>query len=103
MPVTDFLSAISVGVLSNRTPVLDLNYIEDSSADVDMNIVMTGKGEFVQFQGNGEEETFSARELTEMLILATDGSAEIVEYQIEVLGELVNLIGQAAEAGNTDE
>lgn len=103
MPVTDFLSAISVGVLSNGTPVLDLNYIEDSSADVDMNIVMTGKGEFVEIQGNGEEATFSASELTEMLTLATDGIAEIVEYQKEVLGELVNLIGQDKETGDTDE
>src|SRR5699024_8028838 len=55
MPVTDFLVASSVGVLPNGTEVLDLNYEEDSEAQVDMNVVMTGDGEFVEIQGTGEE------------------------------------------------
>ena len=58
-PVTDFLAATSVGKLADLGPVLDLNYIEDSSADVDMNVIMTGAGNFVELQGTGEEATFT--------------------------------------------
>lgn len=94
MPITDFLGAISVGVLSDGEVVLDLNYEEDSSAHVDMNVVMTGSGQFVEIQGNGEEETFSFDQLQTMLHLATKGLNEIFEKQQEVLGELADLIGK---------
>src|SRR5699024_2234422 len=88
MPVKDFLGAISVGILSDNTPVLDLNYQEDFSADVDMNIVMTGSGQFVEIQGNGEEETFSFDQLQKMIQLATDGLKEITDIQRNILGDL---------------
>lgn len=92
MPVTDFLSAISVGILSDGSAALDLNYEEDSGAAVDMNIVMTGSGEFVEIQGNGEEETFTHEELQEMLGLASESLKEVFKIQKEVLGDLAVLI-----------
>src|SRR5699024_2700972 len=63
IPLIDYLGAVSVGVLSDGEIVLDLNYEEDSTANVDMNVVMTGSGEFVEIQGTGEETTFSYNEL----------------------------------------
>ncbi|WP_077214166.1 ribonuclease PH [Bacillus dakarensis] len=86
-PVKDFLAATSVGILDNNQVVLDLNYIEDSSAMVDMNVVMTGKGEFVELQGTGEESTFSYEQLQELLNAAQNGIGELFEYQKNVLGE----------------
>lgn len=86
-PVKDFLAATSVGILGDNQVVLDLNYIEDSSAMVDMNVVMTGKGEFVELQGTGEESTFSYEQLQQLLNAAQDGIGELFEYQKKVLGE----------------
>lgn len=94
MPVTDFLSATSVGVLRDGTEILDLNYEEDSQADVDMNIVMTGTGEFVEIQGTGEESTFSIEQLQMMLKLATEGLEQIFRVQKDALGELADQIGK---------
>ncbi|ASN05075.1 ribonuclease PH [Virgibacillus necropolis] len=94
MPVTDFLAATSVGVLENGDEILDLNYQEDSQAQVDMNIVMTGSMEFVEIQGTGEEATFSYDQLQNMLKLATKGLQEIIEKQKNVLGELANRVGE---------
>ncbi|MEN1968302.1 ribonuclease PH [Lentibacillus sp. N15] len=94
MPVTDFLAATSVGVLPDGTEILDLNYEEDSKADVDMNIVMTGAGEFVEIQGTGEEATFSADQLLTMLSLANEGLASIIDKQREILGTLADRIGE---------
>ncbi|MBM6619786.1 ribonuclease PH [Bacillus suaedaesalsae] len=86
-PVKDFLAATSVGVDPERGPILDLNYIEDSSANVDMNVVMTGKGEFVELQGTGEEATFSRTQLNELLELAEKGIQDLIHHQMEALGE----------------
>lgn len=94
MPVTDFLAATSVGILPDGTEILDLNYEEDSSASVDMNIVMTGSGEFVEIQGTGEEATFSLNQLKTMLLLANNGLEQIIAKQTEVLGELAIRIGE---------
>ncbi|SDQ45521.1 RNAse PH [Virgibacillus subterraneus] len=94
MPVSDFLSAISVGVLSDGTEVLDLNYGEDSEAHVDMNVVMTGAGEFVEIQGTGEEATFTNSQLQAMLGLANEGMLKINTIQKEILGELADKIGE---------
>src|SRR5699024_9119947 len=66
-PITDYLAAISVGVAESGEVTLDLDYDEDSTALVDMNVVMTGNGEFVEIQGTGEESTFSFDELHDML------------------------------------
>ena len=92
-PITDFLAATSVGKLAEIGAVLDLNYIEDSSAEVDMNIIMTGAGRFVELQGTGEEATFSRADLNDLLDLGEHGIAQLIDIQKEALGELANLIG----------
>nr|WP_144921261.1 ribonuclease PH [Paenibacillus bovis] len=94
-PIIDFLAATSVGILEEVGVILDLNYVEDSSALVDMNVVMTGVGEFVELQGTGEESTFSSTQLQEMLALANDGLKELMNIQKEVLGaDITNQIEQ---------
>ncbi|WP_453994592.1 ribonuclease PH [Bacillus nitroreducens] len=93
-PITDFLAAISVGVDPQIGEILDLNYIEDSAANVDMNIVMTGEGEFVELQGTGEEATFSRNQLQTLLELAETGIHELIQIQKEALGDVSNLIGK---------
>ncbi|ASS74895.1 ribonuclease PH [Tumebacillus algifaecis] len=96
LPITDFLAAVSVGIVSNQA-VLDLNYQEDSAAEVDMNIVMTGAGRFVELQGTGEEATFSMDELHQMLDLGKIGNENWIALQKEVLGpEISNLIAKNA-------
>ncbi|MDR2513458.1 MAG: ribonuclease PH [Puniceicoccales bacterium] len=79
-PFTDSIAAVSVGVYQD-TPVLDLNYLEDKDASVDANIVMTGNGKFVEIQSSGEEATFSAEQLQEMLALAQTGLKTIFAAQ----------------------
>ena len=93
-PVTDYLAATSVGKLAEIGAVLDLNYIEDSAAEVDMNVVMTGAGQFVELQGTGEEATFSRAELNDLLDLGEVGIAKLINIQKEALGELAALIGK---------
>ncbi|AVQ99552.1 ribonuclease PH [Oceanobacillus sp. M65] len=97
MPVTQFLGAVSVGVLPDGTEILDLNYEEDSQANVDMNIVMTGQQEFVEIQGTGEEATFTANQLQTMLKLAGEGIEQIFEIQHETIGDLAERIGETKE------
>lgn len=94
LPITNFLGATSVGILRNGDVVLDLDYKEDSQANVDMNVVMTGSGEFIELQGTGEEATFSKDELNEMLTLAETGINEIFAMQKEVLGNITEQIRQ---------
>src|SRR5699024_11626941 len=72
-PITDFVGAISTGVMNEGDAVLDLDYEKDFAAAVDMNVVMTGNGEFVEIQGTGEEATFSYQQLQTMLKLAQEG------------------------------
>lgn len=88
-PLNDFLAATSVGILENKEVVVDLNYIEDSNAHVDMNIVMTGNGEFVELQGTGEEATFTYSELQELLKAGQAGVEELFLVQKEALGETI--------------
>ncbi|RLQ98018.1 ribonuclease PH [Falsibacillus albus] len=87
-PINDFLAATSVGVMEENGVVLDLNYAEDSSALVDMNVVMTGSGEFVELQGTGEESTFSHSQLQSMIDAAQKGINELIEMQKQVLGDI---------------
>jgi len=87
-PITDYLAATSVGILDEAGVVLDLNYAEDSSAHVDMNVVMTGNGKFVELQGTGEEATFSVQELQQLLEAAQKGIKELVDIQKQALGEI---------------
>ena len=84
-PLKDSVAAISVGVYKGL-PVLDLDYLEDSDCDTAMNIVMTGKGGFVEIQGTAEGEAFSDADMQAMLALAKAGIAELSEKQKQVLG-----------------
>ena len=85
-PVVEPCAAISVGVVGG-TPMLDLPYIEDAGAEVDMNVVMTGAGRFVEVQGTAEGMAFSRAELDSLLGLAEAGIAEIMELQREVVAD----------------
>jgi ribonuclease PH len=83
-PLTDLVAAISVGVV-NGVPMLDLPYEEDSRADTDMNVVMTGAGGFVEVQGTAEQAAFSRAELNELLDLAGAGIGAIHASQRRLL------------------
>ncbi|HLD70098.1 MAG TPA: ribonuclease PH [Candidatus Omnitrophota bacterium] len=84
IPLTDYIAAISVGIL-NGGLLLDLSYAEDSKADMDMNIVMVGKGNFVEIQGTAEGKTFSKKEIDELLVLAEGGIKELFAIQKDAL------------------
>jgi ribonuclease PH len=83
MPVTDYVAATSVGLVGG-TPMLDLCYEEDSRADVDMNIVMTGTGRFIEVQATAEHSPFDDRQMAELIGLARAGVAQLVEEQKKV-------------------
>jgi ribonuclease PH len=85
-PLTDQCAAISVGIV-DALPCLDLDYSEDSRAEVDMNVVMTGEGRFVEVQGTAEGVAFSRQELDELLMLAEGGISQIFALQRELLAE----------------
>lgn len=91
-PITDYMASVSVGVIGERT-LLDLNYEEDSKAKVDMNVVMTGSGKFVEVQGTGEEAPFSRKELDELLGAAEEGILSLIGKQREALGSMGSRIG----------
>jgi ribonuclease PH len=84
-PLTDSVSAISVGIVEGG-PCLDLNYAEDSTAEVDMNVVMTGSGRLIEIQGTAEHKTFDRSELDLLLDLATRGIVELTGRQEMALG-----------------
>ena len=87
IPVSDFLSAISVGIVDNQI-LLDLEYEEDSRAEVDMNFVMTGSGLFIEVQGTAERVPFNKEQLDQMTELAVNGIQKIIERQKEIVGDL---------------
>ncbi|MDC4204821.1 MAG: ribonuclease PH [Candidatus Manganitrophus sp.] len=87
MPVRDYLAAISVGKVGGEL-LLDLNYAEDSTAEVDMNVIMTGSGKFVEVQGTAEQQAFAKKELDDLLRLATSGIKKLVASQKKLVGEL---------------
>ena len=84
-PATQLIAAVSVGIVKG-VPVLDLEYIEDSQADTDMNVVVTEDGRFIELQGTAEDEPFNRDELNAMLALAEKGTAELMEIQRQALG-----------------
>ncbi len=84
-PLIDSVAAVSVGIIGG-VPCLDLNYAEDSTADVDMNVVMTGQGKLVEVQGTAEQGTFDRDELDALLDLATKGIIDLAGYQEMALG-----------------
>lgn len=87
IPVKDYLAAVSVGKIGGEV-MLDLAYEEDASAEVDMNIVMTGSGNFVEIQGTAELSSFTKEELDEFLLLAQKGTKSLIKMEKEVLGGL---------------
>src|SRR5262245_18386966 len=87
LPVQDFVAATSVGVVAG-TPMLDLAYDEDSRADVDMDVVKTGDGRFVDVQGTSEGPPFERPALDDLLALADAGIQQLVEMQRAVTGPL---------------
>jgi len=88
LPVREFLAATSVGVIEG-VPVLDLTYAEDSRARVDMNIVMTESGKFVEIQGTGEGSAFTKSEANQLLALAERGIVTLIAKQREALSDIV--------------
>ncbi len=80
MPVRDYVAATSVGLVSGK-PMLDLCYEEDSQADVDMNVVMTGAGKFIEVQATAEHKPFDDAQMAELLTLARGGIADLIELQ----------------------
>lgn len=102
IPIKNFVSAVSVGIIEGK-PMLDLCYIEDSTAKVDMNIVMTDKGEFVEVQGTGEESPFSKEDLMELLRLGEKGNNELIRLQKEALGSIAEEVGKYEENKTDDK
>ena len=88
IPVDDYVAAISVGIIGSM-PVVDLCYEEDSAADVDMNIVKTGNGRFIEAQGTAEGSPFSQEALNELLRLADNAITEIIEVQRGTVGKIL--------------
>ncbi|MEO8123713.1 MAG: ribonuclease PH [Burkholderiales bacterium] len=85
-PIRDFVAAVSVGIVQG-TPVLDLEYVEDSACDTDMNVVMTGAGGFVELQGTAEGAAFSRAELDALMQLAEQGIIELIRAQKAALAK----------------
>jgi len=85
-PLKDSVAAVSVGIVNGK-PILDLDYEKDFAAAVDMNVVMTGGGQFIEIQGTGEEATFSEKELASLLKLARRGIGQLTETQSKSLGK----------------
>jgi ribonuclease PH len=83
-PIRDSVAAVSVGLVRG-VPLLDLNYEEDSQADVDMNVVMTGSGKFVEVQGTAEHDPFDDAQMAQLIALARSGIAELAELQKRVV------------------
>ena len=88
IPVSDYVAATSVGIVGGM-PLLDLAYEEDSKADVDMNIVKTSDGRFIEIQGTAEAEPFGTEALTGLLALADKGINDLVAKQREIVGAIL--------------
>lgn len=87
IPITNYISAISVGIVKGK-PMLDLCYEEDSNADVDMNLVMTDAGEYIEIQGTGEARPYREDELFELLRLGKIGCNALIDVQKSIIGDL---------------
>ena len=90
-PLLHHIASISVGVVNNE-PVLDLDYKEDSSAETDMNVIMTEAGEFIEVQGTAEGKPFSQEELNRMLELAKHGISQLIDMQKAALGIIETVV-----------
>ncbi len=88
IPISDYVAAVSVGMLDGK-PALDLDYEEDSTAEVDMNIIMTGDGRFVEIQGTAEKEPFKKEDMNRLLTLAGKGIRELIKAQKKALKGII--------------
>lgn len=88
VPISDYVAAVSVGMVDGK-PALDLDYEEDSTADVDMNIIMTGDGRFIEVQGTAEREPFSKSDMEKLVSLAQQGIEELISIQKKALKGLM--------------
>jgi len=88
IPISDYVAAVSAGILKGKN-ILDLNYEEDSKAEVDMNIVMTGEGRFIEIQGTAERDPFSSSEMEKMISVAKKGINSIFATQKAAIGNLL--------------
>jgi ribonuclease PH len=88
IPIKNFIGAVSVGIYDNGKKVLDLSAKEDNNADVDMNVVMTDDGKFIEIQGSAEGEEFTKKELDELLQMAAKGIKIISAYQKKAIGKI---------------
>jgi ribonuclease PH len=86
-PVRDYVAAVSVGLIDGK-PVLDLDYEKDVRAEVDLNVVMTGSGRYVEVQGNAEHKPFTPAELQKLLTLAGQGIRQVLSLQKKILGSV---------------
>jgi len=87
LPLSDYVAAVSVGIIDGQA-LLDLEYSEDSRAEVDMNVVRTGSGQFIEIQGTAESKPFTESQMTEMIALASRGIENLIEQQTAILGNL---------------
>ena len=88
IPVSEYVAAVSVGMLGGK-PILDLDYEEDSAAEVDMNIIMTGNGRFVEIQGTAEREPFRKEDMNKLIALAKKGIDELIGAQKKILKGII--------------
>ncbi|MCX5679281.1 MAG: ribonuclease PH [Candidatus Omnitrophica bacterium] len=90
VPVSDYVAAISVGILEGAA-ILDLDYDEDSTCEVDMNVIMTGGDKFIEIQGTAEREPFTKSQMDELLVLAKKGIGELISAQKKVLKGILKI------------
>ena len=88
VPIKDYVAATSVGII-NGNPLLDLCYEEDYRAEVDMNVIMTGKGQFIEIQGTAERNPFSKEDMDKMLLFAKKGIEELFSIQKKLVGDIL--------------
>ncbi|MFZ5990003.1 MAG: ribonuclease PH [Bacillota bacterium] len=96
IPITDFVAAISVGIVDDRE-MLDLCYEEDSNAATDMNVVMTSAGEFIEIQATGEQAPFRREQFDKLVNLAQQGVSRLIEIQKDALGQVSNEVGRVTK------
>jgi ribonuclease PH len=96
IPITDMVAAVSVGIIGDEE-MLDLCYEEDSNAVVDMNVIMTSSGEFIEVQATGEQSPFRREQLNKLLDLAQGGIKDLIQLQKEALGQVSNEIGRVTK------
>jgi ribonuclease PH len=102
IPLNGYIAAVSVGIKDGES-ILDLNYAEDSTCQVDMNLVMTDRGEFIEIQGTGEESPFSKEQLSKMMNLGEKGIKDLIEVQKQSLGEIAGKVGMNNEDDSSDK